>query len=61
MPEGQTRCPAKVLQLDARFGGIEDQCDLAEGHDGDHRSSRDACMPRAYLGWSDLDVQEGQP
>lgn len=51
-----TRCPAKVLMLDDRWGGIEDRCDLEENHAGDHRSARDACMPRAYLGWSDLQV-----
>lgn len=58
---GAGRCPSKVLILDDRWGGFEDMCDLEADHTGDHRSARNACMPKAYLGWSDLDVQEGQP
>lgn len=46
------RCEARVLQRDDRWGGFLDRCDLASGHDGEHRTARTACEPVAALVWT---------
>lgn len=47
---GYARCPATVLQKDMRFS-IRSQCECAEGHDGHHYVTMDACEPVASLVW----------
>lgn len=46
------RCQATILMRDDRWGGFVDRCDLNAGHEGEHRTARDACEPTAWLCWT---------
>lgn len=51
-PQVTTRCEARVLLLDDRFGGLRYQCELDAGHVyEEHRVTFDACRPVASLRW----------
>jgi len=50
----EVRCAETVTIGDERWGSFVSRCELAEGHDGDHRSERTACDPPAYLAWPSI-------
>jgi hypothetical protein len=50
---GEGRCESVTLMLDDRFGAIREQCELSEGHKGEHSVAMTACMPLAHLRWPD--------
>lgn len=47
-----TRCSARVLARDDRYGGFIDQCESTAGHDGPHQVAYTACEPVAWLSWT---------
>lgn len=54
------RCAAKVLQLDDRWGGIWNRCQLVTGHPAAHAVAMTACEPVAVLAWDDHDGQAAE-
>lgn len=52
----EPQCLATIRIPDDRWGTFTDRCRLLEGHAGDHRTPRTACIPEGYLAWP----QDGQ-
>ena len=55
----EPQCLATIEVFDDRWGSFTDRCRLVEGHAGDHRSPRTACVPEGYLGWPQDDQHDG--
>lgn len=52
-PDPLRRCSAVLVILDDRWGSFRDECELDEGHEGEHSIAYTATVPPAHMRWSD--------